>query len=142
MIEPILVDEAVVVHSSCERVWECLADPRLLGSWWPGMHLAFEVGSTFVEIWADDDGIERRTSGTVVSCVPRAGLVLTWIDDDWPAATRVEIRLEDAGAERSRIRLRHAGWDALPNGADLVEAHRTGWRHHLATWAATAEDVD
>jgi uncharacterized protein YndB with AHSA1/START domain len=133
------VDEAIVVHAPPDRVWACLADRRLLGSWWPHMDLAVEPGGSFVERWTDDRGIERRTTGTVVTCSPPGELVLSWIDDGWPAPTRVEITIDADRDGRTRVRVRHLGWDALPGGADLVEPHRGGWRHHLANWAATAE---
>jgi uncharacterized protein YndB with AHSA1/START domain len=70
------------------------------------------------------------TSGEVTEVVIDRLLVLSWADDDWPTTTRVEIRLADIGGT-TLVRLLHAGWEALPDGAALAEEHRAGWRLHL-----------
>ena len=132
------VDESIDVEASPERVWRVLADPDLLAAWWDGMELTVVAGGRFEEHWLDERGVERVTSGRVESCTPSEELVLSWADDDWPATTWVEITITPATRTTSRLRVRHLGWERLPDGAALADAHRDGWRHHLRNWARAA----
>jgi uncharacterized protein YndB with AHSA1/START domain len=132
------VDESIDVEASPERVWRVLADPELLAAWWYGMDLTVAPGGGFEERWLDEQGDERITRGRVESCVPGQELVLSWADDDWQATTWVEITISAVTRTTSRLRIRHLGWEKLPDGASLADAHRDGWRHHLANWARAA----
>ncbi len=132
------VDESIDVEASPERVWRVLADSDLLAAWWDGMSLTAEPDGGFEERWLDERGAERITRGRVQSCVPGQELVLSWADDDWPATTWVEITIRAVGRTTSQLRVRHLGWEKLPDGPSLAAAHRDGWRHHLGNWARAA----
>lgn len=69
-------------------------------------------------------------AGAVIDLAVARLLVLSWADDDWPAATRVEVRLAEADG-MTAVRLLHTGWGAVPDGAALADEHRVGWRLHL-----------
>jgi uncharacterized protein YndB with AHSA1/START domain len=132
------VDESIDVEASPERVWRVLAEPDLLAAWWYGIDLVVEAGARFEERWSDQHGTERITSGRVESCTPHEELVLSWADDDWPATTWVEVTITAITRTTSRLRVRHLGWERLPDGPALATIHRDGWRHHLQNWARAA----
>lgn len=98
------------------------------------------VGGVFEEHWTDDDGNTLRTSGRVLDVVEQRLLRLSWADDDWPAPTEVEVCLADVDGGTS-VRVRHAGWERLVGGTALADAHRDGWRMHLANLRAYVENL-
>ena len=48
----------------------------------------------------------------------------------WPHLLRLDARVGGRLEERW-----HEGWEALPGGAALAEAHERGWRHRLEALA-------
>jgi uncharacterized protein YndB with AHSA1/START domain len=125
-----LVDESVVIAAPAHHVWRAVVVAEIRTGWWDYLELDASVGGQFEERWTDGSGRQMRTSGVVTQVVVDQLLVLSWADDAWPAATRVEIRLTEHGA-KTMVRLVHTGWHALPDGAALIEEHRMGWRMHL-----------
>ncbi|MEU4447125.1 SRPBCC domain-containing protein [Actinosynnema sp. NPDC050801] len=125
-----LVDESTSIAKPAADVWRAITVAELRAGWWGDLDLDATVGGRFEEPWTDGDGREVLTSGTVTEVVPDQLLVLSWADEDWPATTRVEVRLTENGGTTS-VRLRHSGWGALPGGEALAAEHRAGWRLHL-----------
>jgi uncharacterized protein YndB with AHSA1/START domain len=125
-----LVDESVTIAASAHDVWRAIVHAEARAGWWEYLDLDPTVGGRFEERWTDSDGRDVVTSGVVTEVVVDRLLVLSWADDDWPTATRVELRLLETGGTTS-VRLRHTGWAPLPGGVALAEEHRTGWRLHL-----------
>lgn len=137
------IDEAVIIAAPAEHVWRALVDDPVRESWWPYLRLDATVGGTFEETWTDAEGRLRRTQGTITELVPHRLLRLDWADRDWEAVTDVQITLEELGdvdlptgdqprCRSTNVRVRHVGWELLPNGPSLVEEHQQGWRMHLS----------
>lgn len=120
-------------------VWACLTTPIAVSRWFgPHMQLDARPGGGFTEIW-NDGKRTVTTTGEVLCFEPPHRLHLSWRDADWPVATEVSVVLESVG-HVTRLRLRHAGWDALgKDGAALAEAHRAGWQQHLQALRRYAE---
>ncbi|MGI5291503.1 SRPBCC domain-containing protein [Nonomuraea polychroma] len=134
-----LVDESIAIVAPAHDVWQAIVNAEIRAGWWGYLDLDATVGGRFEERWTDDDGREARTSGKVIGLVPDHLLVLSWADEDWQAATRVEIQLTEIGGS-TMIRLLHTGWKALPDGAALAEQHRAGWLMHLVNLRRYVED--
>ncbi|MFN3280281.1 MAG: GNAT family N-acetyltransferase [Tabrizicola sp.] len=118
------------------QVWSCLTDAHAVRAWL-GAHMTLDArpGGGFREVWRDG-GREIVTAGRVIEIAPPRRLVLSWADADWPAETHVTLTLEpkDTGTQ---LRLVHAGWEALGQGAEAIAAaHRAGWQQHLSALAA------
>jgi uncharacterized protein YndB with AHSA1/START domain len=125
-----LVDESVMIAASARDVWRAIVQAEARAGWWEYLDLDATVGGRFEERWTDGEGRDVVTSGVVTEVVVDRLLALSWADDDWPTATRVELRLREMGGTTS-VRLLHTGWAALPDGAALAEEHRAGWPVHL-----------
>lgn len=125
-----LVDESIAIAASAPAVWRAIVVAEVRAGWWGHMDLDAAVGGRFEERWTNGGGREVLTSGTVTDVVAGRLLVLSWADEDWPTATRVEVQLA-ATDGMTLVRLLHTGWEALPDGAALAEEHRAGWRLHL-----------
>lgn len=136
-----MVDESITIASPAHHVWRTIVLAELRAGWWEYLNLDATVGGRFEERWTDSDGREMITAGVVADVIPDRLLLLEWADEDWPATTRVEIRLTETDGTTS-VRLRHTGWDRLPAGADLVREHRAGWRLHLENLRRCAEGTD
>jgi uncharacterized protein YndB with AHSA1/START domain len=124
------VDESIVIAAPAHEVWRAIVVTALRAGWWSYLDLDATVGGRFEERWTHDGGREVLTSGVVAAAVIDRLLVLSWADDDWSTATRVEIGLAETGGT-TLVRLLHTGWEALPDGAELAAEHRIGWRLHL-----------
>jgi uncharacterized protein YndB with AHSA1/START domain len=106
-------------------------------TWWPADHsVSGERGLQVVfEEHAGGRIFERAPSGTehewgrVTAWEPPSRLAYTWHLHVAPAdATDVEIRFVDAGAERTRVEIRHSGWERLGAPApQRREGNRLGW---------------
>lgn len=139
MTEP-LVALSEHIAAPIERVWACLTEREAVRCWFgPHMWLDARPGGGFTEVWRDGDRTVT-TTGRVLRMTPPRWLVLSWRDEDWPAETAVSITLEPV-AHSTHLQLVHSGWRTL--GADalaLAEAHRAGWRVHLASLRRYAEE--
>ena len=71
------------------------------------------------------------TNGSVLEIIPARRMRLAWSDDDWPAATEVEISLTEVD-RGTVVRVLHVGWEHLPGGQQLAGEHAAGWRMHLS----------
>ena len=129
-----------VIRAPAATVWNAIADSRHRSAWWSYLDLDVAVGGRLLERWRDADGHEQRTFGEILEAEPRRLLRCTWRDEGWEAPTEVELAIHDhAGA--TRVELRHSGWGDLDHGAQLLAAHREGWRRHLANLKAYAERI-
>jgi uncharacterized protein YndB with AHSA1/START domain len=126
----VAVDESIRIAAPAHEVWLAIVDAKRRAGWWEYLKLDATVGGRFEERWADGDGREQLTSGVVVEAITDQLLVLRWADEGWPATTDVELWLSETSGTTS-VRLRHFGWERIPDGAALAEEHRTGWRRHL-----------
>lgn len=122
--------ERTDVDAPISQVWGALVSPDERAAWWPYLTLDPSVGGRFEELWTDPSGDRKRTSGRVTAMEHPHHLALTWADDDWPAATRVEISLTATGTG-TEVTIRHTGWRALADPEHLIADHRAGWRMHL-----------
>lgn len=136
-----VVEEAVDIAAPVNQVWRALVDPEIRAGWWDYLTLDAQVGGRFEEYWTDPDGRAVRTAGEVTELVEPWLLRLDWADDGWPARTEVEVRLRATGAGTS-VRLRHTGWDRLPDGPALAVAHGDGWRLHLTNLRRCVEGAE
>ena len=131
----------VLIDAPVALVWSAFAEGQHREAWWSYLDLDARPGGQLLERWCDADGQERQTRGQVLEADAAAHrLRCSWRDDDWPSATQVELTMGKEGGT-TRVRLRHAGWDGLPDGARLRSEHREGWSRHLANLKDYAEGL-
>jgi len=109
-------------------VWKAIFNPAARRIWWAyTIQLRPESGSTFYENWRDGDGHERVSRGKVLAAKKNRFLRLSWQDDDWPAATQVELKLASKRGT-TNLTLIHSGFEALgPKLQYNVEEYTGGW---------------
>lgn len=135
----IVVEERIAIAASTEHVWQALVDSVTRAGWWSYLELDPRLGGRFEERWEDADGNLVRTQGQVLEVVEGRLLRLNWADDSWDQSTEVEVRVEDAD-HGAWVRVRHTGWDSLPDGTTLAAQHRDGWMMHLENLRSHLED--
>jgi hypothetical protein len=111
------------------------------GSWWPGSHTVSGHDDAVVELQPHVGGAigERLPDGTRHTW----GRVTTWdppgeFSYDWhfgraaAAATRVRVRFVALSEDRTRVEIRHDGWDALGDEAATWRQRNVGgWQGML-----------
>jgi uncharacterized protein YndB with AHSA1/START domain len=109
-------------------VWTALFNPAARRIWWAyTIQLQPESGSPFFELWRDGEGHERISRGKVLAVKKQRLLRLSWQDDDWPAATQVELKLASKRGA-TNLTLTHSGFEALgPKLQYNVEEYTGGW---------------
>jgi hypothetical protein len=119
------------------------------GSWWPHSHTVSGHGDAVVELQPYVGGAigERLPDGTHHAW----GQVTTWdppeeLGYDWHfgreagAATRVSVRFVALAEDRTRVEIRHDGWDALGDeAASWRERNVGGWRGLLPHYLGQLE---
>lgn len=130
-VEVAVADAEVLVAAPPSTVWRALVDAEHRSRWWSYLELHPEIGAGFTERWTGADGEERMTTGSVVDVSPDRLLRLTWSDVGWPAETEVEITMGPTPAG-TVVRVRHAGFERLPEGHRIAHEHAAGWRMHLS----------
>ncbi len=135
-----VVDESALIRATPQRVWQAIVDAADRAHWWGHLELDARPGGRFEERWTDEAGEARLTTGHVTTMVAPTLLCLHWADDDWPAGTDVEIELHAVDSRTTAIRVRHIGWEGLPDGDQLAEQHRQGWKTHLVNLREAAEE--
>ncbi len=117
----------VTLNAPAAWVWNALTDEPILCQWWtPGLRLEPREGGLFEAIWTDEQGTQHLTQGHVVEIIPCRRLRLVWADQDWPQPTEVTFDLT-CEENNTELAVHHSGWESLPEGARLAEAHRAGW---------------
>ncbi len=117
--------------------------------WWPadhsvsgerGLEIVFEerVGGRIFE--RTPSGAEHQW-GIVTTWEPPSRLAYTWHLRFAPEeATDVEIRFVDAGGDRTRVEIVHAGWERLGERApQRREGNRLGWTSVFPHFVAAIE---
>lgn len=145
MIDVVTEDNCVTVRAEIgaprERVWRALTEEERIAEWW-GDYVSLDArpGGCLTEHWADASGKEMVTHGEVLRVDAPRTLELTWADDDWDEPTRVILRLEEIPEGTTRLTLEHSGWEIFPPSSrgTLVQAHASGWSHHVANLASYA----
>jgi uncharacterized protein YndB with AHSA1/START domain len=109
-----------------------------LADWWPLARFSRVRGAApltaVLEPRVDGDIYEvsatgdRLSWGTVVAYEPPTRLVMHW-HLGRPVSTTVEVEFESIGAQRTRVRLVHGGWELLEALGATVErqAYEQGW---------------
>lgn len=114
--------------------------------WWPlasyslseanAHSVVFEAraGGRIYEI--DRDGRERDW-GEVLACDPPRRAVFTWVLEDLPNATEVEIAFRETAPGACEMTLIHRGWEAREDGAKWRAGYNEGWDGVLAKFIAS-----
>jgi hypothetical protein len=136
----------IVVNIGRERAFEIFTAE--MTSWWPSRH---HIGSAPIErivieprtggrwFTLHQDG-SRTDTGVVLAWDPPGRFVVTWqIGSDWKyhddLVTTVDVRFDEEGPRRTRLRLEHRDLDAF--GADAAAMRETF--EQPGAWAATLE---
>lgn len=128
--DEIVVDESIAIAAPTHQVWHAIVDAAARAAWWGYLDLDPRLGGRFEERWTDADGRLTRTHGQVIDLVEGRLLRLSWVDENWGQTTEVEVRVYDAD-DATSVRVRHIGWERLPDGAALAAEHGSGWKMHL-----------
>jgi uncharacterized protein YndB with AHSA1/START domain len=130
---------AIDIAAPSEKVFSLFTTPEELVRWWPDAVTldAREGGDMRLEF--EGRGVVR---GTITRCEPPSALGFTWIRDVAPdVVTRVDVELMELEDGGTRVELRHAGWEAVPE--DQVDEwraiHEAGWNHFLGCLRDLAE---
>jgi uncharacterized protein YndB with AHSA1/START domain len=134
--EDVEVETRIAAHR--EMIWDALTVEERRREWWSYLDLDARRGGRVHERWMGADSTPQTTTGEVVEIEPPSRLICTWQDDGWPVATRVELAVEPDG-DATRVRVRHVGWESLPDGEALRVAHTNGWRMHLENLKRSVE---
>jgi uncharacterized protein YndB with AHSA1/START domain len=129
----------VEIHAPVGVVWELLTNPAQIVRWL-GVSATLDPrphGQFRFELF---DG--QYCSGRYVEVIRDRRVVFTWGWEDPaipipPGSTTVEIDLESAGPERTRLRLVHTGLDQA-----MEQLHADGWQRYFQRLAAVAEGRD
>src|SRR5574337_723768 len=129
-----------------EQVWKFWTDPELFKRWWGPKHFTtpvsridLRVGGRYVNCMRSPEGRDYWSTGVYREIVPPERIVCTdsFADEkgnivpaslygmpgDWPIELLVTMTLEDEGAGRTKMTLRHAG---IPSG-NMNDDTETGW---------------
>ena len=141
-IEPLV--KTIALNAPVEKAFRHFTDNIHL--WWPlathslsqekAKSVVFEArtGGRIYEI--DADG-KTREWGVVKECDAPHRVVFSWVLEDLPNATEVEVRFTDEGAGKSSLTLIHRGWDNRSDGAKWRGAYDEGWAGVLERYAAS-----
>jgi uncharacterized protein YndB with AHSA1/START domain len=133
------VVEGETIAAPSGVVWRALVDADQRRRWWSYLDLDPVVGGHFTERWTGVDGKETVTTGSVLEATRERRLRLTWSDADWPAQTEVEVSMTPA-LGGTFVRVRHSGFECLPDGQRLAREHAAGWQAHLSNLRSVAEE--
>lgn len=128
----VLIDEST---ASVLAVWRSLTDNH--SEWWPDMQFEAVRGASLRETWTED-GVEYHATGHVVAVQDGESLAFDWSEPGWPAPLSVSFELASI-AGGTRVTVVERGFDRIPNGHALSEAHHEGWKYHLARLCGHAE---
>jgi uncharacterized protein YndB with AHSA1/START domain len=138
-VGPVEVAQGEMIAAPSSVVWRALVDADQRQRWWSYLDLDPVVGGRFTERWTGTDGKEMVTTGSVLEASDGRLLRLTWSDADWPAQTEVEISVTPAPGG-TFVRVRHSGFERLPDGQRLARDHAAGWQTHLSNLRSVAEE--
>lgn len=79
----------------------------------------------------------QRDWGTVLECDPPKRIVFSWVLEDLPNATEVEVEIEEETQERCVFTLTHRGWETREDGVKWRENYDTGWAGVLSRFTAS-----
>ena len=121
-----------------------------MGDWWPveshsvsagqgapsrSLTMEARLGGEVVEVAADG---MRHVWGEILEWAPGSALRMTWHPGkmaDQKTEVRVTFEADGAGC---RVKLTHAGWEALEDGAKLRNGYNSGWVGVLERFAQAA----
>ncbi len=129
------IEHSFSTEASAGEIWNSLTDRDELENWWgEGIILEPKVGGRFCEPWQDDDGVNRKAIGKVISLKPQKEIVFTWTESEWPksASTQCSFFIKDDGKTRT-LTMKHEGWESLPEElrSKTLKDFNVGWTFHL-----------
>ncbi len=120
------------IDASLDVVWSNLTAEDKVPQWLGCMRYKPEIGHVFYmqqdpEKRAADD-IEGATHCEVLTLDDKSEFSFSWFLPGTPS-TVVSIRLEEAGAEATRVKFAHSGWDKFDAKElrDVWEGLKGGW---------------
>jgi uncharacterized protein YndB with AHSA1/START domain len=124
-----LTQEALVA-ASIERVWHDVTDASAVAEWmWPPrFETTAVIDAVPMGAWeVRSDVAEIAILGRVLSVDAPRALRLSWRWDGEDHTTDVEIRLEQAADDATRVSVRHSGFET----SEERESHVEGWTNCL-----------
>jgi uncharacterized protein YndB with AHSA1/START domain len=131
--EPFVIEQTY--NSPVSKVWEALTDNEKLKHWYFQMEdFKPEVGFTF-RFSGTDKGVTFWHRCVVQEVIPFKKLSYTWRYEEYPGDSLVSIELFDAGDDKTRLRLTHAGLETFPqdNPSFAKENFAKGWTYITGT---------
>ncbi len=134
----LVLEREVLVRASAATVFRYFTDPARTSAWFgTGSSIDARPGGAVIAQFAEGAGAERE----VLEVEPDRRIVFTWgfAGDDSPlppGASTIHVELEPV-QDGTRVRLHHH----LPT-EEMIQAYRSGWRHHLSHLATKAARDD
>jgi uncharacterized protein YndB with AHSA1/START domain len=119
----------IVIDAPPSKVWPHLIDTAKVAGWLMPNDFQARVGSPFF-LDCENQG---RIDCVVKEVVAERRLVYSWQSKETRVETTVTITLTAEG-DRTRVKLVHSGWDALPPADQdgIMGGFDRGWSEHLA----------
>lgn len=145
MIEPLTVD----VDLACDPAHAFSTWTSRIDIWWPTDHTVSGDPDSTITLEAGVGGrlVERTSTGVehvwgvVTAWDPPGHLGYRWhIGRPGDEATHVEVRFEASGPDTTHVEIRHTGWEALGDDAQVWrERNHHGWSTLLPHLVAAVE---
>ena len=108
------IDHSIEIEASPERVWTVMTQEGLVAEWLGCLQFSPRVGQLFYmqphPQRREAGDIDGATHCELLALEPPRRMRFSWFMPGTPK-THVEISLTALGADRTRVRLRHDGWD-------------------------------
>ncbi|MEO1135372.1 MAG: SRPBCC domain-containing protein [Pseudomonadota bacterium] len=112
--------------------------------WWPlsthslaqneAISVVFEArkGGRIFETTRDG---KQRDWGTVLECDAPNRIVFSWVLEDLPNATEIEVEIEEEAQGGCILTLTHRGWETREAGEKWRDNYQSGWDGVLAAYS-------
>lgn len=141
--QPLTIELTERIHAPIERVWRFIGTEAGMRTWQSAHAFEAVVGGKAL-FYLDDqarraapEAARYEMTGEVLELDPPRRLAYTWRQNDlkegwaWPAATLIEIDLEEVGPSETLVRVRHSGFEKLGEiGQRFRDGYERGWKSH------------
>lgn len=116
------------------RLWSALTDADQIGQWYFGLPgFKAEVGYEFQFTGGTEEN-QYLHRCRITEVIPEQKLSHTWRYEGYDGDSLVSFELSDVGADKTRLKLTHAGLETFPPIPDFAAANfQQGWNQIIGT---------